>query len=127
MNTRGLLSVTTDKWSTLQNLFDELDSVSPSDFDTCATPTNAECKRRFMEVDDAPKQTWTGTDGGGRRWFQRYDAGRLDQSPRRLGPRSVPRRQSMILTSPGVTAQGHSYGEHAIESPLAHTPHSTCS
>lgn len=60
-NLAPLLSSKTDRWSTPQDLFDELDAEFGFELDVCADQANAKCERYFTEEDDGLAQDWTGT------------------------------------------------------------------
>ncbi len=49
------------EWSTLDDLFDELNDIFHFDLDACASRDNAKCRRYFTQQDNALNQRWTGT------------------------------------------------------------------
>lgn len=51
----------TDLWSTPQDFFDEMNKEFDFDFDVCALPENAKCKKYFTPEQDGLKQEWKGT------------------------------------------------------------------
>jgi phage N-6-adenine-methyltransferase len=58
---KGLLTSTTDLWSTPQLFFDEWSKLyGPFDVDVCADSTNTKCGIYYDKKADGLKQTWTG-------------------------------------------------------------------
>jgi phage N-6-adenine-methyltransferase len=57
----GMLSSTTDEWSTPKRLFMELDREFQFTLDVCATADNTKCKEWFSKFTDGLIQPWRGT------------------------------------------------------------------
>lgn len=60
MNTKLMFSSKTDKWSTPQSFFDELDKEFNFTLDPCADELNHKCKKYFTEEQDGLIQDWSG-------------------------------------------------------------------
>ena len=60
MNTKLMFSSKTDKWSTPQSFFDELDKEFNFTLDPCADEFNHKCKKYFTEEQDGLIQDWSG-------------------------------------------------------------------
>lgn len=60
MNTQVMFSSKTDKWSTPQYLFDELDEEFAFSLDPCADEKNHKCEKFYTAEDDGLKQDWGG-------------------------------------------------------------------
>lgn len=60
MNTEVMFSSATCEWETPLDFFQKLNEEFHFDFDVCATPENAKCKRFFTREQDGLKQPWTG-------------------------------------------------------------------
>ena len=57
----ALYSSQTDMWETPQDLFDDLDREFHFDFDVCAIPENAKCKKFYTPEQDGLRQPLDGT------------------------------------------------------------------
>jgi len=58
---KGLLTSTTDLWSTPQDFFNQQNALyGPFTLDVCADETNAKCAVYFDKTTDGLKQIWTG-------------------------------------------------------------------
>lgn len=60
MNTDVMFSSKTDKWSTPQDLFDELNEEFHFTLDPCADETNHKCEKYYTKEQDGLSQCWRG-------------------------------------------------------------------
>ena len=60
MITSGMMSSTTNEWSTPQVFFDELNKEFDFTLDPCATKENAKCASFFTKEQNGLVQPWTG-------------------------------------------------------------------
>lgn len=60
MITKGMMSSTTDMWSTPQKLFDALDAEFHFTLDACAVEENAKCRKFYSPEENGLLQPWNG-------------------------------------------------------------------
>ena len=61
MINNGLMTSTTDLWSTPQAFYDKYNKAYNFDLDVCATKDNAKCDNYYTIDDDGLDQDWKGT------------------------------------------------------------------
>tara|TARA_R100001369_G_scaffold55316_1_gene82222 strand:+ start:624 stop:1061 length:438 start_codon:yes stop_codon:yes gene_type:complete len=61
MINNGLMTSTTDLWSTPQDFFNKYNKAYNFDLDVCATKDNAKCNKYYTIEDDGLDQDWKGT------------------------------------------------------------------
>ena len=61
MINKGLMTSTTDLWSTPQELYDTYNQTYNFELDVCATKDNAKCSKYYTKEEDGLSQDWTGT------------------------------------------------------------------